>query len=341
MRPMPSIAVVILNWNGRAYLEQFLPSVVKSAAEGVTVIVADNASTDDSVDLVRTRFPTVQVLVNPVNGGYAGGYNRALAYIHADYYVLLNSDVEVTPRWIEPVIALMEANPAIGACQPKLLAWQQADTFEYAGASGGWLDTLGYPFARGRIFETCEKDAGQYDASMPIFWASGAALFIRAEVYHQVGGLDAYFFAHQEEIDLCWRLHAAGYRVFVCPDSVVYHVGGGTLPKGNQRKVMLNYRNNLLLLLKNMPVARLCWVFPLRYMLDLVAAFRELGKGNPAYWRAIVQAHGQVWAWLLSRGKPGVWPVRRCLPKDGIWRGSIVWEYFVRKRRTFEEIIRE
>jgi GT2 family glycosyltransferase len=338
---MPSVAVVILNFNGRAYLEQFLPSVTGSAGAGVEVIVADNASADDSVAFVERAFPTVRIIRNTANNGYAGGYNEALAQVSADYYVLLNSDVEVTPGWIEPVIALMESDPAIGACQPKILAYHGRDSFEYAGAAGGWMDSLGYPFARGRIFEYCETDTGQYDMTVPIFWASGAALFIRSGVYHGVGGLDTYFFAHQEEIDLCWRLQAAGYRVFACPASVVYHVGGGTLPKGNRRKVMLNFRNNLLLLLKNMPAGRLCWVFPLRYLLDVIAAFRELAGGNVAYWKAIMQAHGQVWCWLLSRSKPGVWPSRRVLPADGVFRGSIVWQYFIRKRQTFGKIIED
>jgi len=338
---MPSVAVVILNWNGRTYLEQFLPSVVNSAGAGVAIIVADNASSDDSIAFVEHSYPTVRVIRNKSNSGYAGGYNEALAQVVADYYVLLNSDVLVTPGWIEPIIALLESDPGIGACQPKLRSYHDRENFEYAGASGGWIDTLGYPFARGRIFEYCEKDAGQYDTTEPIFWASGAALFIRASAYHKVGGLDPYFFAHQEEIDLCWRLLAAGYCIFVCPASVVYHVGGGTLPKGNQRKVMLNFRNNLLLLLKNMPVGRLCWVFPLRYLLDLVAAFRELLGGNTAYWKAIMQAHGQVWCWLFSRSKPGIWPSRRVLPGAGVYRGSIVWEYFIRKRYTFDKIIEE
>ena len=337
---MPSVAVVILNFNGRAYLEQFLPAVIASAGPGVEVIVADNASTDDSVDLVERAFSSVRVIRNATNSGYAGGYNEALARVSADYYVLLNSDVEVTPGWIEPVIALMEGDASIGACQPKILSYHQRDSFEYAGAAGGWIDILGYPFARGRVFEDCEKDEGQYNTTAPISWASGAALFIRSALYHKVGGLDPYFFAHQEEIDLCWRLQASGYRVFACPASVVYHVGGGTLPKGNRRKVMLNFRNNLLLLLKNLPLGRLCWVFPLRYLLDVLAAFRELTGGNKAYWHAIMEAHGEVWSWLFSRSKPGLWPERRVLPADGIFHGSIVWRYFIRKQRTFSKIIK-
>ena len=211
----------------------------------------------------------------------------------------------------------MDANPHIGACQPKLLAYARRDTFEYAGAAGGGMDILGYPFARGRIFETCEPDRGQYDTTIPISWASGAALFIRANAYHEVGGLDPFFFAHQEEIDLCWRLSASEYEIYVCPDSKVFHVGGGTLPKGNRWMVMLNYRNNLLLLLKNMPLHLLWWVFPFRYLLDVVAAYRELLHGNGAYWRAIVQAHMQVWGWLPSPAPKGAVAREKSPPRGG------------------------
>lgn len=336
---MPSVAVVILNYNGCSYLAQFLPSVLATATAGVDVILADNASTDNSVAFVEEHFPTVKIIRADVNRGYAGGYNEALKQVDSDYYVLLNSDVEVSEGWIEPVISLMEADPSIGACQPKILSYHERDAFEYAGAAGGWMDSLGYPFARGRVFEHCEKDWGQYNDAEPISWASGAALFIRSEAYHGVGGLDAYFFAHQEEIDLCWRLMAAGYRLFVCPSSVVYHVGGGTLPKGNRKKVMLNYRNNMLLLLKNMPLSRLWWVFPLRYMLDVTAATRELIHGNTAYWSAILKAHLQVWGWLLSPKREGVWPKRRFLPKDGMYMGSVVYKYFILKDYTFDKIM--
>lgn len=335
----PSVAVVILNWNGRRFLEQFLPSVCASTYPNLEIVLADNASTDDSIAFVEQHYSAVRVIRNVRNDGYAGGYNAALMHVEATYYVLLNSDVEVTPGWIEPVIGLMERDASIGACQPKLLAYNERDTFEYAGAAGGWMDVLGYPFARGRVFEHCEKDQGQYDVAEPVFWASGAALFIRSDVFHEVGGFDTYFFAHQEEIDLCWRLHAAGYSVYSCPASVVYHVGGGTLPKGNEKKVMLNFRNNLLLLLKNMPFGYLLWVFPLRYALDVVAALRELLGGNVSYWRAIGSAHLQVWVWLLRWRKPGVFPVRRKIPAEGLFRGCIVGRYFLRKQYTFTKIL--
>jgi GT2 family glycosyltransferase len=243
----PSVAIVILNYNGKHYLEKFLPSVIASTYANKKIVVADNASTDDSILFIRTNYPGVEVILNAGNYGYARGYNEALKHVTADYYVLLNSDVEVTRGWIQPIVSLMESNKMIGACQPKLLAYHDKKLFEYAGACGGWIDKFGYPFSRGRVFEECEEDKGQYDSTENIFWASGAALFVRANVYHSLKGLDEYFFAHQEEIDFCWRLQLAGCMVMACPQSVVYHVGGGTLPKG-ERKVYLNFRNNLVML---------------------------------------------------------------------------------------------
>ncbi|MBS1562909.1 MAG: glycosyltransferase family 2 protein, partial [Bacteroidetes bacterium] len=224
MTRTPKVAIVILNWNGTHHLRRFLPSVSHSTYSNFEIVVADNASTDDSVSFLQAHYPQVRIVRLPENFGFAGGYNRALKQVEADYYILLNSDVEVQAGWIEPVIALMESDPAIGAAQPKLLMERHRELFEYAGAAGGWLDSLGYPFARGRIFDICEKDEGQYDDIAPIFWASGAAMFVRSKVYHDCGGLDEYFFAHQEEIDLCWRIQLAGYRIMVCPASVVYHV---------------------------------------------------------------------------------------------------------------------
>jgi hypothetical protein len=276
----PTTAIVILNWNGRPFLEKFLPFVTGSACPGAEVIVADNASTDDSVPFVRERYPRIRVIEMDQNRGFAGGYNEALKHVDSDYYVLLNSDVEVAPGWLEPMIALLEKDPAIGACQPKIRMYDNKSSFEYAGAAGGWLDHLGYPFARGRIFDVCEQDNGQYDQSEPIFWASGAALFIRARLYHELGGLDPYFFAHQEEIDLCWRMQLAGYTIYSCPESVVFHVGGGTLPKGNERKVFLNFRNNLIMMAKNLPAGQLAWKIPLRFLLDSISAWKSLFAGE-------------------------------------------------------------
>lgn len=339
MTTQPSVAIVILNWNGQSFLEKFLPSVTGSSYANKTVIVADNASTDGSVAYLQAQWPQVRIIQNTVNEGFAKGYNTALKQVQSDYYVLLNSDVEVTPGWIEPVIALMESDPAIAACQPKLRAYHQPTQFEYAGASGGWIDGLGYPFSRGRIFDICETDRGQYDDAAPCFWASGAALFVRSGVYHQLGGLDAYFFAHQEEIDFCWRLQRAGYRVYVQPQSVVYHMGGGTLPMGNTRKVYLNFRNNLIMLAKNLPWSSLWWKLPFRIALDAIAAWKGLLGGNRGGFMAIAKAHWGFMAWLWS-GKRTAGPT---LPRKkiahGVYKGSIVWQYFIKKKQRFFEII--
>jgi len=280
MNVNPSVAIVILNWNGRKFLEQFLPSVTASAYNNKRVIVVDNASTDDSNDFIKQYYPQVEIIQNSSNEGFARGYNVGLKKVDSDYYVLLNSDVEVTDHWIEPIIELMESDTSIAACQPKVLSYYKKDQFEYAGACGGWMDNFGYPFMRGRVFDVVEQDEHQYDTAQPCFWASGAAFFVRSNVYHELNGLDEYFFAHQEEIDFCWRLQLAGYKVYAQPKSVVYHVGGGTLPMGNNRKVFLNFRNNLIALTKNLPVVTALWKIPFRILLDWIAAFVFLAKGD-------------------------------------------------------------
>ena len=335
----PSVAVVILNWNGRKYLERFLPSVLKSDYINLEIVIADNASTDDSVAFIQSNYPQLRILQNTTNEGFAKGYNSALKQVESDYYVLLNSDVEVTPEWITPVIDLMEANPKIAACQPKLLDFNNRSTFEYAGASGGWIDSFGYPFSRGRIFDTCEKDHGQYNEAVPCFWASGAALFVKAAAYLEAGGLDEYFFAHQEEIDLCWRLKSLGYEIYVQPQSVVYHVGGGTLPKGNSKKVFLNYRNNLIMMAKNLPLVAMIIKLPLRLLLDAVSAWRALLKGDWGYWVAIFKAHFAFFSWLLS-SKVSTPKIPRSFSfQSGIYNSSIVFAYFLKGRKYFSEII--
>ncbi len=334
----PTVAIVILNYNGQQYLKQFLPAVLASSYANKRIIVADNASTDNSLAFLRQCYPTIEVLVNQQNDGFAGGYNWALSQIQSDYYVLLNSDVEVTTNWIEPIIELMENNKQIAACQPKLLAYNNKHSFEYAGASGGWIDSLGYPLSRGRIFDVLEKDNGQYDTTEPIFWASGAAMFVRSAIYHQLGGLDAYFFAHQEEIDLCWRMQLAGYNIMVCPKSVVYHVGAGTLPRGG-RKVFLNFRNNLLMLAKNLPLKEKIYKLPFRYLLDAVSAWKGLLHGDAYFFIAIVKAHFTV-CYLLLKGYS-----KRQLPKkplkslQGVYAGSVVWQHFIKHKTKFTEIV--
>jgi GT2 family glycosyltransferase len=336
----PTIAIVILNWNGRTYLEKFLPFVTAGIHPGVEVIVADNASTDDSVSFIKEAYPQIRLIALDRNWGFAGGYNEALRQVKSDYYVLLNSDVEVTPGWVGPIIDLMEKDPSIGACQPKILMYDDKTYFEYAGAAGGWLDYLGYPFARGRIFDVCEEDRGQYDTAQPVFWASGAALFIRAALFHDLGGLEPFFFAHQEEIDLCWRIQLAGYKVFACPASVVYHVGGGTLPKGNERKVFLNFRNNLIMMAKNMPRRQLLWKIPFRFLLDSVSAWKSLFAGEAIYFVAIAEAHLAFLKWLLIGRKKSVFPKKRRGTLYGWYTRSIVWQYFVVGKTTFTEIMK-
>jgi GT2 family glycosyltransferase len=335
----PSVAIVILNWNGKKFLEQFLPSVLASTYANKKVVVTDNASTDDSISFLQSDYPQVIIIRNSCNEGFAKGYNTALKQVQADYYVLLNSDVEVTPRWIEPIIELMEADKQIGACQPKVLAYNNKNRFEYAGACGGWLDQFGYPFSRGRVFDECEQDRGQYDNATQCFWASGAAFFVRASVYHRVGGLDEYFFAHQEEIDLCWRMQLAGYKIFVQPASVVYHVGGGTLPRGNSNKIYLNFRNNLIMLAKNFTLGVALWRIPFRILLDAVAAWRALLGGDAGYFTAILRAHGHFISWLLYKKRYSVFPHKKGGKPGGWYKGSVVWAHFVQKKKTFSEIV--
>lgn len=334
-----SVAVVILNWNGRKFLEQFIPSVLASTYANKRIIVADNASTDDSVSFLQQHFPNVEIIHNDTNEGYAKGYNTVLKQIEADYYVLLNSDIEVEAGWIEPVIGLMEGDKKIAACQPKILAYNNKQQFEYAGACGGWIDQLGYPFMRGRVFDVCETDHGQYDTVAECFWASGAALFVRASAFQEVGGLDEFFFAHQEEIDLCWRLHLSGYKVFVQPASVVYHVGGGTLPKGNSRKTFLNFRNNLIMLYKNLAWPSACWKLPARMLLDAVAAWKHLLKGDSGFFMAILQAHLQFIKWICFVKHQRVKGKKTGMDFPGWYHGSIVWQHFVKGKSRFTEII--
>ncbi len=304
---MDRIAVVILNWNGADMLRRFLPSVVRySEADGVVVCVADNGSTDHSVALVRREFPTVRLIELEENHGFADGYNLALQQVDAEYVVLLNSDVEVTPHWLRPLTEYMDAHPGVAACQPKLLSQREKGKFEYAGAAGGFLDCYGYPFCRGRIMGVVEEDKGQYDAPLPVFWASGAALFIRLADYRSAGGLDGRFFAHMEEIDLCWRLRARGRSIVCVPQSVVCHVGAATLKKESPRKTLLNFRNNLLMLYKNLPDAELAPVMRVRTLLDYVAALTFLLKGQLPNARAVWQARREY-----RRMRPSYEPLRR------------------------------
>ncbi|WP_343674617.1 glycosyltransferase family 2 protein [Chitinophaga sp.] len=342
MSGTPSVAVVILNWNGRKFLEDFLPSVCRSTYENLQLYVADNASSDDSVAFVREHFPAVKIIQNSTNNGFAGGYNEALQHVHADIYVLLNQDVEVEPGWIEPVVALMRRDHHIAACQPKLRAYYNKPEFEYAGAAGGWMDILGYTFCRGRILYTTETDEGQYDDEQDIFWATGAALFIRSSCYHEVGGFDADFFAHMEEVDLCWRLKRAGYRICYCPESIVYHVGGGSLPQGNPRKVYLNFRNNLMMLWKNLhPKDRWIVLFQ-RFFLDVLAAVKSLVAGKPKDMKAIYKAYVDYMHWRRKyTGEKHALPQKKLLDMTGVFHGIMIWRYYFLNRKTFRTLEKE
>ncbi|TDB63737.1 glycosyltransferase family 2 protein [Arundinibacter roseus] len=329
---MKQVAIVILNYNGQKHLEQFLPSV-RQFSEGCELWVADNASTDSSMEWLAAQ-PGLNLLTIPENKGYAGGYNYALSRIEAEFYVLLNSDVEVTPHWIEPVISYMQANSNVAACQPKIKSFATPTHFEYAGAAGGFMDYLGYPYCRGRIFDTCEKDSGQYDHTMDVFWATGACLFVRAKDFHAVGGFDELFFAHMEEIDLCWRLINRGHRISCCGQSEVFHVGGGTLHKSNPRKTFLNYRNNLVMLYKNLPAKQLFPVLLARLLLDGVSSVRFIMAGAwPDVW-AIVRAHFAFYGLIpkLSR-------MRKELPIQAeLYQKSVVWQYFIKGKKRFSQL---
>lgn len=336
----PSVAIVILNYNGRNYLQKFLPSVLASVYDNKRIIVADNASTDDSVDFIKTTFPLVELIFLEKNFGFAEGYNQALKQVQADYYVLLNSDVEVTTNWIEPIVFLMETDAKIAACQPKILSYHEQKLFEYAGAAGGWIDHFGYPFSRGRVFDVCEEDKGQYNDPQPVFWASGAAMFIRSTVFHGCGGFDGFFFAHMEEIDLCWRIQLAGYKIMCVPESFVYHIGGGTLPKGNTRKVFLNFRNNLIMLGKNLPWSEKIWKFPFRIFLDVVFAWKSLLSGYSESFVAVFKAHIAVLKWCVA-GKTNHQQKIHLKKLDGVYRGSIIWQHFIKKKTRFSEIVKK
>lgn len=335
---VPSVAVVILNWNGKALLEQFLPGVVKSLYPNLQLIVGDNASTDDSVAFVMTSYPEVRVIVNDHNYGFAEGYGKLLDQIEADYYVLLNSDVEVPTNWIQPVIDAMEMDDKIAAAQPKIKWQKNKNQFEYAGAAGGYLDLHGFPFCRGRLFDTVEIDTHQYEDQKEIFWASGAALFIKSKCWKEAGGLDPDFFAHMEEIDLCWRLKNLGYKVIYCPAAEVYHVGGGTLNANNPYKTYLNFKNNLVIMQKNLPLNDAYSRIFIRMCLDFIAWIHFLLQGKPDFAWAINRAHYHFLLDLSKNGRKRAVKQISFLKHTGQYPSSIVWAYFIKKIRVFSQL---
>ena len=338
---MKKLSIVILNWNGAEMLRQFLPSVVAhSKGEGIEVCVADNASTDNSLEVMRQEFSDVRLMLLDKNYGFAEGYNRALAEIDAEYCLLLNSDVEVTDGWLAPMLDYMDVHPEVAACQPKTRSWHRREEFEHAGACGGFMDKYGYPFCRGRMMSTVEVDEGQYDTTIPIFWATGAALLVRTADYREAGGLDSRFFAHMEEIDLCWRLRSRGRGIVCIPQSVVYHVGGATLNKENPRKTYLNFRNNLLMLYKNLPEEELSSVMRIRCCLDMVAALQYLLKGEWGNVRAVFRARKDYRAMRPSyqsvRAENLSQTIQPTQPERFPW--SLLWRYYVKGVKRFSAL---
>ena len=338
---MDKTAIVILNWNGASMMRRYLPGVLRYSKDEAVVYVADNASTDNSVEMLRRDFPECRIIQLEKNWGFAEGYNKALAQVDAEYYVLLNSDVDVTHHWLTPLVEFMDNHPDAAVCQPKLLSVADPDSFEYAGASGGFIDRYGYPFCRGRIFDTVEKDDGQYDYRQQIDWATGAALMIRAADYKAVGGLDGRFFAHNEEIDMCWRLRIAGRQVWCVPESRVYHVGGGTLPKGNPMKTFLNFRNNLTMLYKCLPNKELTGVMRMRCLLDYIAAFEMLILGRSlSDFKAVVRARRAFRKWKndFAADREAIQSSRQGSSESECRPYSILWQYYVKGKHTFSEL---
>lgn len=338
---MTKVAIVILNWNGADMMRRFLPGVIANSPEA-RVFVADNASSDGSLEMLSADFPTVSQIVLDRNYGFADGYNQALRQVEAEYYVLLNSDVETPHQWLAPLLQYMEANPDVAACQPILRCQWNKEYFEYAGAAGGYLDSLGYPYCRGRLMATVEKDYGQYNTIVPVMWATGACMMIRSQDYWQVGGLDGRFFAHQEEIDLCWRLRSRGRGIVCIPDSIVYHLGGGTLPQGNPRKTFLNFRNNLLLLYKNLPQERLEPVMRIRFWLDALASLKFLltfqWGSFLAVWRARREYHRIRADFQQNRDRNLALGILSPVPEQSTF--SLLYQYYVKGRKKYSQLPR-
>jgi hypothetical protein len=335
------VAIIILNWNGEKLFDTFLPSVIlNSKSPNIEVYVADNASTDNSVNHLKTNFPSVKIIVLDKNYGFAEGYNQALKQVNADYYILLNSDVEVTPNWLEAGIELLEKDKKTAVVQPKILSYKKPHKFEYAGAAGGFIDIFGYPFCRGRILNRTEADLGQFNQTAPIFWASGACMFIKSEAFREAGGFDGDFWAHMEEIDLCWRLKNQGFKIMYQPESVVFHLGGGTLSYDSPQKVYLNFRNNLFMLYKNLPPKWFHRILLTRMVLDGVAAVKFIfGLHFKSFW-AVVKAHASFYRNLKSliRKRKELKPLIRREDHKEIYPHSIMWKFFIQKKRKFPEL---
>ena len=328
------VAVVILNWNGAELLQQFMPKIIAYSAEA-TIYVADNASTDESISVLQTQFPSVKIIQNKENFGFAKGYNEALKFVDADVFALVNSDIEVTPNWLQPIIETFLKETETSIIQPKILDFKNKVNFEYAGAAGGFIDAYGYPFCRGRIFETIEEDRGQYNNAIEIFWASGACFFIRSQVYNSLGGFDDSFFAHQEEIDLCWRAYNKKFITKYIPNSIVYHVGGATLQQGNPKKTFLNFRNSLYMLTKNLPNNKLFIRLIIRMILDGIAGVQFLFQGKPKHFSAILKAH-----YSFYKNFSSIYKKREPIQSKNYFKTkSVVFSYFLRNGKVFGDLI--
>lgn len=337
---MKKIAIVILNWNGAHMMRTYLPTVIKNSPEA-EVIIADNASSDDSLKMLASDFPEIRTIVLDKNYGFAEGYNKAFKQVEAEYYLLLNSDVDVPEGWLTPLLDFMESHPEAAACQPKLRAIKDRESFEYAGAAGGFIDKYGYPFCRGRIFETVEKDHGQYDRNMEILWATGACMMVRSKDYWDAGGLDGRFFAHNEEIDLCWRIRLLGRKIYCITDSVAFHLGGGTLPKGNPRKTFLNFRNNLTMLYKNLPDSELHHVMRIRFFLDWLAAFQMLILGRSlGDFKAVIQGRREFNRWKhdFDNDRKDIQTTRKVNRIPEIFEKSLLWQYYAKGKKLFSQL---
>ena len=328
---MVKTAVVILNYNGKTFLEKFLPFVIEYS-QGSEIVVADNDSTDDSIPFLKQTFPDIRLIILDKNHGFAGGYNEALKQIEANYFVLLNSDVEVTQNWLKPMEHFLDSNPTYAACQPKIKDFNHKSLFEYAGACGGFIDFLGYPFCRGRIFDQTEIDSGQYNEPLDIFWSSGACMMVSAELFFKAGAFDSDFFAHMEEIDLCWRIHSLGFRIKCLPDATVYHVGGGTLAKSSPLKTYLNFRNGLYLLIKNLPSKKLLLKLPVRVLLDWVAALKFIFDGTPKHSLSVLRAHFSVLFSLTKMLKKR--KLVSLAPKSKL----MIFEYFLKGNKKYSDL---
>lgn len=336
-------ALAILNFNGKKHLERFLPSVIKFSSPDVKIIVGDNCSTDDSVSFLKEHYPAVETVILDQNYGFAEGYNQVLRQIHAEYYFLLNSDVELKEPWA-PMIQYLDHNPGVAAVQPKILSHAQPDHFEHAGAAGGWIDELGYPFCAGRILNKFEEDRGQYDSKCEIFWASGAAMIVRSNLFHELGGFDGDYFAHMEEIDWCWRAKKNGWKIMAIPEIKVYHIGGGTLPYNSERKIFLNFRNNIATLIKNEPAGKLLYVVPYRLFLDTIAMIQFFIKGNVKGSAALIKAYINILKWIPSLIKKrkiiGAQSEGKKFESAGLFHGSLLYQFFILGKKSFSDIIK-